>query len=98
MNYIVNPKNVHLDDEKQAKEVTVNKTVIQSQMKPTSNITPYLLLIALSFHGLFEGLALGIQTHVKDTLFLAIAILAHKWAEAFTLVYTLFKFLGYLFY
>ncbi len=86
MKYMVNPKNVHIDDEKPAKEVSANKTVTQSQMKPTSNLTPYLLLIALSFHGFFEGLALGIQTHVKDTLFLAIAILAHKWAEAFTLV------------
>jgi len=86
MKYMVNPKNVHVEDEKPAKELSVNKTVIHSQMKPISNLTPFLLLIALSFHGFFEGLALGIQTHVKDTLFLAIAILAHKWAEAFTLV------------
>jgi hypothetical protein len=31
-------------------------------------------------------MALGVQGSIKDTLFLAGAILAHKWAEAFTLV------------
>jgi len=52
-----------------------------------SSITPYLLLIALSLHGFFEGIALGIQEEVvSGTLFLTFAIIAHKWAEAFTLV------------
>jgi zinc transporter 1/2/3 len=36
-------------------------------------------------HGLFEGTALGVQRDMKDTIFLGVAILAHKWAEAFTL-------------
>lgn len=52
---------------------------------PTSNLTPYILLVALSIHGLFEGTALGVQTSLKDTLFLAAAIIAHKWAESFAL-------------
>jgi len=51
-----------------------------------SNLTPYLLLIALSIHGFFEGLALGIQTEFESILILSIAIIAHKWAESFTLV------------
>ena len=51
-----------------------------------SNLTPYLLLIALSIHGFFEGLALGIQEEYNSIFILAIAILAHKWAESFTLV------------
>lgn len=50
-----------------------------------SEFTPYILLIALSFHGFFEGIALGIQDEIKDTIFLFIAIISHKWAEAFTL-------------
>ena len=33
-------------------------------------IIPYVLLFALGFHGFFEGMALGIQQEVKDTLFL----------------------------
>jgi zinc transporter 1/2/3 len=52
---------------------------------PASNITPYILLIALSIHGLFEGIALGLQKSLRSVIFLAIAIIAHKWAEAFTL-------------
>jgi zinc transporter ZupT len=78
MQFMVNPKNVHLDEENR-------KSLIQ-QMVPSSNITPFLLLVALSLHGFFEGIALGIQKELKDAAFLTFAILAHKWAEAFTLV------------
>jgi zinc transporter 1/2/3 len=52
---------------------------------PKSNITPYLLLAALAFHGLFEGVALGLQNGYQSTSFLFLAIISHKWAEAFTL-------------
>jgi zinc transporter 1/2/3 len=58
---------------------------VAEEFVPKSNITPYLLLAALSFHGLFEGIALGLQGGYRDTLFLFIAIISHKWAEAFTL-------------
>ena len=51
----------------------------------TSGITPYILLLALGFHGLFEGMALGIQDKIQDTLFLFLAIAAHKWAASLTL-------------
>jgi zinc transporter ZupT len=79
MQYMVNPQNVHVDDK--GKDHAHHE-----EFKPKSNITPYLLLLALSLHGFFEGIALGIQGAVKDTLFLFIAIISHKWAEAFTLV------------
>jgi len=59
--------------------------------KPKSNLTPYILLIALSFHGFFEGMALGLQSGVLDTSFLFFAILSHKWAEAFTLGLSFYK-------
>jgi zinc transporter ZupT len=49
-------------------------------------LAPYLLLTALSVHGLFEGTALGVQHKTEDSIFLTLAILSHKWAEAFTLV------------
>jgi zinc transporter ZupT len=58
---------------------------------PKSNITPYVLLVALSVHGLFEGIALGLQAYLKETLFLAAALLSHKWAESFTLGVSFFK-------
>lgn len=51
----------------------------------SSELTPYLLLAALSFHGLFEGIALGLQKNAKSSFSLLVAILAHKWAEALTL-------------
>ena len=51
----------------------------------SSPFTPYLLLAALSFHGLFEGIALGLQRSTKSTISLLVAILGHKWAEALTL-------------
>jgi hypothetical protein len=56
------------------------------ELQTKSNLTAVLLLIALSLHGFFEGIALGIQSDVADTLFLALVVLTHKWAEAFTLV------------
>lgn len=56
-----------------------------------SSLTPYILLIALSIHGLFEGTALGVQNHFKDAAFLCIAIIAHKWAESFSLGISFYK-------
>jgi len=52
-------------------------------------------LAALSFHGFFEGTALGLQKAFKSTSSLLIAILAHKWAEALTLVIILI-IVGYI--
>ena len=46
---------------------------------------PYALLLALGFHGFFEGMALGIQGKLRNTLFLSLAIAAHKWAASLTL-------------
>ena len=54
-------------------------------------IIPYVLLFALGFHGFFEGMALGIQQEVKDTLFLSLAIAAHKWAASLTLGISVIK-------
>ena len=54
-------------------------------------MTPYILLIALSLHGLFEGSALGVMKTMKNTIFLLLAILAHKWAESFALGISFFK-------
>ena len=58
---------------------------------PTSTMTPYILLIALSLHGLFEGTALGVMKTMRNTIFLLLAILAHKWAESFALGISFYK-------
>ena len=48
-------------------------------------LSGFIMLLALSIHGMFECLALGIQTSLQNTLFLFIALMIHKWAEAFAL-------------
>ena len=87
LNLMVNPKNVHVDDTKDNKQ-DHHDHEHHTELKVDnagSLLTPLLLLTALSLHGFFEGMAMGFQGSLKDTLFIGIAILAHKWAEAFTL-------------
>jgi len=92
LNFFVNPKNVVNINANNKNPFDKRKSLIEvlqennETFKPKSNLTPFLLLIALSLHGFFEGLALGIQKESEDVLFLGIAILSHKWAESFTLV------------
>lgn len=58
---------------------------------PTSFITPYILLIALSVHGIFEGIALGVMNTIKECSILFSAIILHKWAAAFALGISFYK-------
>ena len=69
----------------------INTNIPQHTFNPTSNITPYILLVALSLHGLFEGIALGVMKTIRDLIFLLIAILAHKSAESLALGISFFK-------
>lgn len=95
LNFLVNPKNI-VDVNEKISPPTKKEGSQEHQheaFKPKSNLTPYLLLVALSLHGFFEGVALGIQQEVQGILFLAIAILSHKWAEAFTLVILIICFI-----
>eukprot|EP01132_Coremiostelium_polycephalum_P011566 gene11566-14168_t len=48
-------------------------------------VLPFLLVIALSIHSLFEGLAMGIQTTELHVIDILIAIFAHKILAAFAL-------------
>lgn len=48
---------------------------------PSSSRSPFralILLLSLSFHSVFEGLAVGLQTTVVATVQLCVAVLAHK--------------------
>ena len=60
-------------------------------LNPTSSITPYILLIALSVHGIFEGIALGVMNTIKDCSILFSAIILHKWAASFALGISFYK-------
>jgi len=49
------------------------------------DLTPYILMIALSVHSVFEGIAVGLQDDPADIWSFLIAIGTHKWAAAMSL-------------
>jgi zinc transporter 1/2/3 len=54
--------------------------------EPAKNpCTPYLLLMALGIHSVFEGIALGLAGETAEVTALFIAIVAHKLPESFGL-------------
>lgn len=57
----------------------------------TSYIVAYLLVLALSFHNIFEGIALGTQQDYPSTVSIFIAILAHSPLAGFALGVSLVK-------
>ncbi len=54
-----------------------------------SSLRAYLLLVALSFHSLFEGLAIGLQQELGQLISLFLAVIVHKAVMAFSLGLTL---------
>ena len=55
------------------------------------NMTPFILMIALSVHSIFEGLALGLQMTMASCINMIIAILVHKGAAGSSLGISLVK-------
>ena len=64
---------------------TTTADSIELKILQKKKLSGFIMLLALSIHGLFECLALGIQNDSKNALFLFIALMIHKWAEAFSL-------------
>ena len=54
-------------------------------VKDLSTIRSFLLLIALTFHSIFEGLAIGLQDSSHTLLQIFIAVIVHKAVMAFSL-------------
>jgi len=54
-------------------------------------IYPYMLVVALSFHSVVAGIALGIQDRIGELLVVFVAIVAHKSTEGFALGITLVR-------
>ena len=54
-------------------------------------MTPYVLMIALSVHSIFEGLALGLSHSLGNVLDMALAIIIHKGAAGSSLGISLVK-------
>ena len=63
----------------------IKKEIIENNHVEKGGLTAYFLLLALGFHGLFEGISLGIQSTIRQTLFLFLAISLHKWAASLSL-------------
>ena len=83
-------RQVDLIDDKQQKSKNTNinqsiRSISEEISIRKRKLSAFIMLLSLSIHGLFECLALGIQTNYKNTLFLFIALMIHKWAEAFAI-------------
>jgi zinc transporter 1/2/3 len=55
------------------------------------NMTPFVLMIALSVHSIFEGLAVGLTSDVSNAFSMVLAIAVHKGAAASSLGISLVK-------
>lgn len=95
---ILNRNNKHNEDKKSIDIINNNDNYeINNEQKndhvfnPTSFITPYILLIALSVHGIFEGIALGVMNTIQECSILFSAIILHKWAASFALGISFYK-------
>jgi len=49
------------------------------------NFQPFILMVAMSFHSIFEGLALGLNLNATVAVDLMISVLLHKYAEGMSL-------------
>lgn len=66
-----------------------------SDEKPAKcNFTPFMLMIALSMHALFEGIAFGLMNNLPNAVNLMLSILIHKFAEAMSISIALQKSFG----
>lgn len=69
----------------------INELSLSMPKKKGFNFTPFMLMIALSVHATFEGIALGLQPDFINTMDIVIAILVHKGAAASALGISLVK-------
>jgi len=60
-------------------------SIMPSEMTTNSKLRSLLLLLALSLHSVFEGLAIGLQPNVDEVLEIFAAVALHKSVVAFSL-------------
>jgi zinc transporter 1/2/3 len=61
-----------------------NLTLKHEEVKDQS-LTSYLLILALSIHACFEGIAVGLQNSASEIFYMILAICLHKWVEALSI-------------
>ena len=77
-----------------APDTATGDSVLSKSKKKQSccpNMTPYILMIALSTHSFFEGLAVGLATDEGSLINIVVAIAVHKSAAAVSLGISLVK-------
>jgi len=57
----------------------------QKREEEKCDLTPVVLMIALSVHAIFEGIALGLLPGLSEVVNLTISIVIHKFAEAMSI-------------
>lgn len=62
-----------------------------TNVQDTGFLRSFILLFALSIHSVFEGMALGLQDEIKNTLYLLFAMVLHEGLAAFALGASLLK-------
>ena len=64
-----------------------NKKELLGMEKPTciENMTPFILMIGLGTHSIFEGISLGLSDKYQSTMIFALAIILHKGAAGMSL-------------
>jgi len=58
---------------------------VKEEHEEKCDLTPVVLMIALSVHAIFEGIALGLLSGLSETLNLTLSIVIHKFAEAMSI-------------
>ena len=84
-NYVTTVNKIEIKTEKEDENSPNESETKLENSNKKNGISGYILLLALGFHGLFEGISLGIQKTIRDTLFLLLGVALHKWAAALTL-------------
>ena len=81
-----------VDDANVAQTIINDDEIVEKKKKRRCcecNFTPYILMLALSIHAIFEGLALGLEQDLTTAIDLMIAILIHKGVAGLSLAISL---------
>jgi len=84
---VVKPKkDVSVRNSRFTNDIKNDHLIPKEEGNKDKTITSYLLILALSIHAAFEGIALGLQDRKEDLFYMLLAISFHKWVEALSIV------------